>query len=99
MGNAGGPAAYVVRGTWDRAPVFERSPAGAAARDVHDIAGRLRTRRRRLGLTQVELAEKAGVAVRSVHQLENGSSWPSTRTLGALASVLEARLGVFQTRS
>lgn len=79
--------------------MFERSPVGAAARDVHDIAGRLRTRRRRLGLTQVELAEKAGVAVRSVHQLENGSAWPNSRTLGALASVLGARLGVFRPRS
>lgn len=46
-----------------------------------------RVRRRRLGLTQAETAELAGVAVRTVHAVEAGKS---TVRLDALLAVLGA---------
>ena len=82
----------MARGTWERCLVFEDSP-GNAARDVHDVAEQLRSRRRRLGLTQSQVAEQARIVMRSVHQIESGSSCPSSKSLGALAFGLGARLG------
>lgn len=60
---------------------------------VHDRAdaatwgAQVRARRRDLGLTQLEVAELAGVAARTVHAVEAGKT---TLRLDALLSVLEA---------
>jgi y4mF family transcriptional regulator len=51
------------------------------------LAAAVRTRRRSLGLTQVETAELAGVAVRTVHAVEAGKD---TIRLDALLAVLAA---------
>lgn len=94
------PADLVTAGEWDgEAAVFGDGPDGRAARDVWRIAQRVRKWRQRKGLTQVELAQAAGVAWRSVHQLEHGTAWPSTRTVAAVAAVLGARLGVFRLKA
>lgn len=49
---------------------------------------RLRSHRHRLGLTQSGLAEKAGVADRSIPDYESGKSEPSLESLHKLAAVL-----------
>lgn len=60
---------------------------------MHDVAEdshfgqEVRRRRRQLGLTQAEVAELAGVAVRTVHAVEAGKS---TARLDALVAVLRA---------
>ena len=64
-----------------------------------DWGGRVRLRRKELELTQTELAELAGVAVRTVHAVEVGKS---TLRLDALMAVVEAvglRLVLEPTRS
>ena len=52
-----------------------------------DLGGAVRARRRRLGLTQLETAELAGVAARTVHAVEAGKA---TVRLDALLAVLTA---------
>ncbi|HEX8344916.1 MAG TPA: helix-turn-helix transcriptional regulator, partial [Actinoplanes sp.] len=50
----------------------------------------LRTRRAQVGLTQEELAVRAGVGVRTVRDLERGhASRPQRTTVGLLADALE----------
>lgn len=41
-------------------------------------------RRGELGLTQQQVAERAGVAVRTVHNAESGEKWPNALTRGRL---------------
>ena len=57
------------------------------AYDVARLGLTVRRRRKELGLTQLETAELAGVAVRTVHAVEAGKP---TIQLGALLSVLSA---------
>jgi len=96
----GGPAGHVVTGRWDGPQAtFDADPQGSAAADVWRIAAGIRRRRKALGLTQADVALRAGVALRSVHELETGTAWPSTRTVGSIASVLGAGLGVFQRKA
>lgn len=51
------------------------------------LGAQIRQRRKKLALTQQELAEIAGVSTRSVHALENGKS---TLQVGKLADVADA---------
>lgn len=59
-----------------------------------DIGSALRTARRRLGLTQQEVADLAGLSDRTVRDLEKGSSSPSLGAVIAVATVLGLRLEV-----
>ncbi|MEJ3742311.1 helix-turn-helix domain-containing protein [Actinomycetes bacterium KLBMP 9797] len=52
------------------------------------FAAALRGRRRAVGLTQAELASRAGVGVRTVRDLERGRSRPQRTTVELLANVL-----------
>jgi transcriptional regulator with XRE-family HTH domain len=52
----------------------------------------IRTARRRVGLSQVELAELLGVRQSSVSQWERGTTMPSTLHLLALAATLKCSL-------
>jgi tetratricopeptide (TPR) repeat protein/transcriptional regulator with XRE-family HTH domain len=54
-----------------------------------DFGGLLRRRRTAAGLTQEELAGRAGLSVRAVRDLERGASRPHRRTCGRLADALE----------
>lgn len=56
---------------------------------VDTIAKRIRERRRTLGLTQEKLAERAGLSVNYLAQLEISDKTPSLKTLAALAHALE----------
>lgn len=53
----------------------------AAARAV-------RARRGTLGLSQLEVARRAGVDVKTIYNLETGERWPIARTLAAISAVL-----------
>ena len=59
-----------------------------------DIGSTLRAARRRLGLTQQEVADLAGLSDRTVRDLEKGSSSPSLGAVIAVATVLGLRLEV-----
>jgi quercetin dioxygenase-like cupin family protein/transcriptional regulator with XRE-family HTH domain len=67
--------------------------SGEAATDVsEDVALRLgvaiRTRRRQLGLTLVDVASQAGLSHPFLSQLERGLARPSMRSLSAIAATL-----------
>ena len=59
-----------------------------------DIGSALRAARRRLGPTQQEVADLAGLSDRTVRDLEKGSSSPSLGAVIAVATVLGLRLEV-----
>lgn len=59
-----------------------------------DLGSALRAARRRLGLTQQEVADLAGLSDRTVRDLEKGSSSPSLGAVIAVAMVLGLRLEV-----
>ena len=78
----------------EREPLARWWPALAAVLgeelvpEPDDRPGRLRAARLRLGLTQEQLAVRAGVDVRTVRNLETGRFRPSRRTAGRLGRVL-----------
>lgn len=53
------------------------------------VGGRVRTRRRQLGLTQAQLAEAADVSTGLVSRIERGVCLPSVPTLVAFAATLK----------
>ncbi len=74
-------------------------PAAAPERDTFDatrLARRLIQRRRRAGLTQVELARRAGVRVETLNRIERGRTEPDFATIRKLVTAMnlvEARAG------
>lgn len=56
------------------------------------LASRLKETRQAAGLTQAELAEKAGVSRKTVNTVENGVFIPSTILALSLARALDARV-------
>jgi putative transcriptional regulator len=56
------------------------------------LANRIKERRNELGLTQAELAEKAGVTRKTVNTVENGVFTPSATLAIKLARVLNVRV-------
>lgn len=63
----------------------------ALDRKQAEFARRLRGRREKLGLTQAQLAEKAGVGQSQVSMLETGRCRPSRASLERLAKALGVR--------
>lgn len=53
-----------------------------------EIAKTIRSRRESLNLRQEDLAEMSGVATKTIHSVEAGSSNPSLKTLLKLADIL-----------
>jgi len=49
----------------------------------------IRDRRRQLGITQQELADRSGVTQQAIHYLEQGRFWPSMPTAKKIAGVLD----------
>ncbi|MEO3775814.1 helix-turn-helix domain-containing protein [Micromonospora sp. B11E3] len=69
-------------------PDHDRSPDGAGGRT--GLSDLLRAYRRAAGLTQVELAVRAGIGVRTVRDLERGrSARPQRTTVDLLAGALD----------
>src|SRR4051795_7827313 len=71
-----------------------RGRPGASDIDQH-VGAMLRTRRRLLGLTQQELAEKVGITYQQAHKYETGANRVSAGRLHQLARVLEVDVGYF----
>ena len=63
------------------------------ANESQTIGERLRARRVELGLTLAEVAEKAGLSLPYVSNLERGRGNPTLEALGALARALDVPLG------
>lgn len=61
--------------------------------DRERVAKYVVARRGALGLTQEQLAERAGVTVKTVYNLESGGRWPQARTRGAIEEALRWRAG------
>ncbi|MGN9836745.1 helix-turn-helix domain-containing protein [Nonomuraea sp. H19] len=70
-----------------RAEIMSRPGAGAS----YEAA---RLRREELGLTQAELAERAGLQQPAVARFEAGGTMPTIPMLERLAEALEVRLSV-----
>jgi transcriptional regulator with XRE-family HTH domain len=62
-----------------------------------DAAREIRNARRRAGLTQAALAERAGTSQATLSAYESGRKEPSLRTLGRVLEAAGARLTVEQT--
>lgn len=57
------------------------------------MGGRVRTERKRLGLTQEELAEKASITANFLGHIERGTKKASLDTIKKLADALEVPVG------
>jgi transcriptional regulator with XRE-family HTH domain len=62
-----------------------------------EFGERLRMLREQAGITRVELAKAADMAVGSLANLENGSRTPSWPTVQALAKALGVKCTAFET--
>jgi transcriptional regulator with XRE-family HTH domain len=60
--------------------------------DPKRLAEAVRTHRKAAGLTQAELAEKAGLAFETISRVESGREPPSLRTATGLADALRVSL-------
>lgn len=87
------------RKTWTekRADIMSR-PGAAAAYDAvripFELGEAVRDRREELGLTQAQLAERAGLKQPAVARFEAGGTMPTIPMLERLATALELRLNV-----
>ncbi|WP_095996275.1 helix-turn-helix transcriptional regulator [Massilibacteroides vaginae] len=59
-----------------------------------DIYNKIKERRLLLGITQQDLADISGVALRTVKQIETGKANPSLNTLNKIADVLGMSLNL-----
>ncbi|MGV9411354.1 helix-turn-helix domain-containing protein [Nocardia sp. NPDC003693] len=87
------------RKSWSekRAEIMDRPGAGAAydaARIRFELGAAVRARRESLGLTQAELAERAGLKQPAVARFEAGGTMPTIPMLERFAEALELRLRV-----
>ena len=62
--------------------------------DVLELGAAVRARRRALGLTQLDLAELAGVGERFVHEVETGSGNPGLHGVHRLCRALGLEITV-----
>jgi transcriptional regulator with XRE-family HTH domain len=67
----------------------------AVGTDYEPLATRLRTRRQALGLTLKEVADRAGLSVGFISQIERGITTPSLSSLVAVARVLGVHVSDF----
>jgi ribosome-binding protein aMBF1 (putative translation factor) len=67
------------------------------ARRAYELAVAIRTRRLELGLSQSQLARRAGMSQPVISRLEEGGSVPTLRVLDRLAAALDADLVVALT--
>jgi transcriptional regulator with XRE-family HTH domain len=73
-----------------RWPAIERVLGPGLVPEQDGLPGRVRAVRLRLGLTQEQVAARAGLDPRTVRNVETGRHRPSRRTLGRLVEVLGA---------
>jgi transcriptional regulator with XRE-family HTH domain len=71
-----------------RWPAIEAALGPGLVPERDGLPGRVRAVRLRLGLTQEQLAGRAGLDPRTIRNVETGRHRPSRRTAGRLAEVL-----------
>jgi transcriptional regulator with XRE-family HTH domain len=69
-----------------------KDPGGSALLEIA-IGARMRTRRRQLGLSQSDLAERLGVSFQQVQKYERGANRVAASTLLSAASALGVTIG------
>jgi len=67
-------------------------PFSCMKRHARDLGRRIAAQRRAVGLTQEELAERAGVNVKTIQGAEQGRTEPELRTLTLMAKALGTSL-------
>ncbi|NKZ06059.1 helix-turn-helix domain-containing protein [Actinomadura latina] len=83
--------------TEKRAEIMDRPGAGAAyeaTRIRYELGRAVRERREELGLTQAELAERAGLQQPAVARFEAGGTMPTIPVLERYAAALAMQLNV-----
>ena len=60
--------------------------------DYAAIGGRLQARRKELGITQEDAAERAGITVVYLSKIENGRVYPTLETLSNICTELDTEL-------
>lgn len=76
---------------WDRLQAAKSPRKEYSLEDVRQsLAGKMARRREAAGLTQAELAKRAGVRVETISRLENAQHMPSASTFDKLDQVLSA---------
>jgi DNA-binding XRE family transcriptional regulator len=73
----------------------EPTPGEPLSRWLAWVSERIHAERKKAGLTQVELAEKAGLPQSHISRLEGGKHSPSRATLEKIAAALGVEVGVF----
>lgn len=66
---------------------------GAAADDHYDIGGKLKRLRKEHRLSLQEMADRSGISIGQISQIERGRSSPSVRTLVSLCCALGLTVG------
>lgn len=61
---------------------------GTAIRSLQDISDLVRRRRREMGLSQKEFADRAGVETKQISRIETGANEPKASTLLAIIAAL-----------
>ena len=79
---------------WERAGADEHAAAYEEARASLLLGQMVHDRRTELGLTQAELADRAGMTQPQVSRLESGGATPTVPLLARLAAALEADLDI-----
>lgn len=99
MASAGGPPeSFLEPGyRWLDQQVSFTAPPGdpglkSACTSVWHLAGEIRSRRGRLGLTVSTVASKAGIRRQTLADIEMGRSWPDVATVVRILNVLELKL-------
>ncbi|WP_371783199.1 helix-turn-helix domain-containing protein [Streptosporangium subroseum] len=84
----------VTHAKWERTGAERRADAYEEAREALLLGQRVYDRRMELGLSQAELAERAGMTQPQVSRLETGGVTPTLTLLRRLARALDAELNV-----
>jgi len=84
----GPPRDYVTTGAWPEGRVTRSAPV--AVRYAQEITRRITAAS--AGWTQTALAEQAGLARSTLHDIVTGRTWPDVVTLAKLEAVLQVKL-------
>lgn len=79
---------------WERTGADEHASAYEEARAALLLGQLVYDRRAELGLTQAELADRAGMTQPQLSRLESGGAIPTVPLLGRLAAALDAELDI-----
>jgi DNA-binding XRE family transcriptional regulator len=73
----------------------DATPSNRLQRGLDFVSKRIKELRMRAGLTQIELAEKAGLPQSHISRLESGKHSPSRVTLEKIAAALDVPVSEF----